>query len=59
MPELTMLANRTDISEHALQLYRFIGRILGKLLLEGVIVDLHLAGFFLNALLRRPNSCTP
>jgi len=49
----------TGYAEHALQLYRFIGRILGKLLLEGVIVDLPLAGFFLNALLRRPNSCTP
>ena len=34
----------------------FLGRMLGKLLLEGIIVELPLAGFFLNALLRRPNT---
>jgi ubiquitin-protein ligase E3 C len=34
----------------------FLGRMLGKLLLEGIVVELPLAGFFLNALLRRPNT---
>lgn len=43
-------------SEGAAAKFAFLGRMLGKLLLEGIIVELPLAGFFLNALLRRPNT---
>ena len=46
-------------TENATAKYTFLGRILGKLWLEGIIVELPLAGFFLNALLRRPNTRTP
>ena len=33
--------------EHSLNRYRFIGRILGKAMYEGILVDGALAGFFL------------
>lgn len=32
---------------HSLSWYRFIGRILGKALYEGILVDVAFAGFFL------------
>lgn len=32
---------------HSLNWYRFIGRILGKALYEGILVDVAFAGFFL------------
>eukprot|EP00891_Asterochloris_glomerata_P001416 jgi/Astpho2/1416/fgenesh1_pm.00025_%23_13_t len=32
---------------HALELYEFLGRMLGKVLYEGILVELPLAGFFL------------
>ena len=32
---------------HSLDWYRFIGRILGKALYEGILVDIAFAGFFL------------
>jgi hypothetical protein len=35
------------ILEHSLQWYRFIGRMLGKALYEGILVDVTFAGFFL------------
>lgn len=34
-------------SAHSLAWYRFIGRILGKALYEGILVDIAFAGFFL------------
>ena len=33
--------------EHSLNWYRFIGRILGKALYEGILVDIAFAPFFL------------
>lgn len=39
---------------HSLQWYRFIGRILGKALYEGILVDVAFAGFFLAKV--RPSS---
>jgi ubiquitin-protein ligase E3 C len=35
------------IVEHSLSWYRFIGRILGKAMYEGILVDVAFAGFFL------------
>ena len=32
---------------HSLEWYRFIGRILGKAMYEGILVDVAFAGFFL------------
>ena len=32
---------------HSLAWYRFIGRILGKALYEGILIDVAFAGFFL------------
>jgi len=32
---------------HSLNWYRFIGRILGKAMYEGILVDVAFAGFFL------------
>lgn len=40
-------------SEENLQWYRFLGRILGKALYEGILVDINFAGFFLNKWLGR------
>lgn len=39
----------TDYSStaHSLEWYRFIGRILGKALYEGILIDVAFAGFFL------------
>ncbi len=34
-------------SAHSLNWYRFIGRILGKAMYEGILVDVGFAGFFL------------
>ena len=42
--------NFTDLSAtvaYSLEWYRFIGRILGKALYEGILVDVAFAGFFL------------
>jgi len=33
--------------EHSLSWYRFVGRILGKAMHEGILVDVSFAGFFL------------
>jgi ubiquitin-protein ligase E3 C len=35
------------ITAHQLNWYRFIGRVLGKALYEGILVDVAFAGFFL------------
>jgi ubiquitin-protein ligase E3 C len=35
------------ITGHSLNWYRFIGRILGKAMYEGILVDVAFAGFFL------------
>lgn len=35
------------LEAHSLNWYRFIGRILGKALYEGILVDVAFAGFFL------------
>ena len=35
------------IAAHNLAWYRFIGRILGKALYEGILIDVAFAGFFL------------
>lgn len=37
----------TPPPEHSLAWYRFIGRILGKALYEGLLVEVAFAGFFL------------
>lgn len=34
-------------SAHSLNWYRFIGRILGKAMYEGILIDVAFAGFFL------------
>ena len=39
----------------ATDMFRFIGRVLGKAVFEGIVVTLPLAGFFLNNVLGRPN----
>jgi hypothetical protein len=36
-----------SLAAHSLNWYRFIGRILGKALYEGILVDVAFAGFFL------------
>ena len=36
-----------SIAAHSLNWYRFIGRILGKAMYEGILVDVAFAGFFL------------
>ena len=40
-------AYRRGIAAHSLNWYRFIGRILGKAMYEGILVDVGFAGFFL------------
>jgi ubiquitin-protein ligase E3 C len=37
----------TTRTAHSLNWYRFIGRILGKAMYEGILVDVAFAGFFL------------
>lgn len=39
--------NTWDSQVHSLNWYRFIGRILGKAMYEGILVDVAFAGFFL------------
>ncbi len=41
------LSNFILFEAHSLNWYRFIGRILGKALYEGILVDVAFAGFFL------------
>lgn len=36
-----------NLPAHSLNWYRFIGRILGKAMYEGILVDVAFAGFFL------------
>lgn len=36
------------ISAYSLNWYRFIGRILGKAMYEGILIDVAFAGFFLS-----------
>ena len=36
------------IAAHSLNWYRFIGRILGKAMYEGILIDVAFAGFFLS-----------
>ena len=36
-----------SVAAHSLNWYRFIGRILGKAMYEGILVDVAFAGFFL------------
>lgn len=38
----------TTIPAHSLSWYRFIGRILGKAMYEGILIDVPFAGFFLS-----------
>ncbi|KAH9979885.1 hypothetical protein BGW80DRAFT_1271015 [Lactifluus volemus] len=45
--ECILAANIHDHEAHSLNWYRFIGRILGKALYEGILVDVAFAGFFL------------
>ncbi|KAG6843731.1 hypothetical protein H0H87_001111 [Tephrocybe sp. NHM501043] len=40
-------ATEPRATEHSLNWYRFIGRILGKAMYEGILVDVAFAGFFL------------
>ena len=42
-----LIIRRHCSSAHSLAWYRFIGRILGKALYEGILVDVAFAGFFL------------
>jgi hypothetical protein len=41
------LQSQTFLEAHSLNWYRFIGRILGKALYEGILVEVAFAGFFL------------
>ena len=43
--------------EQQLNCYEFLGRILGKALYEGVLVDFAFAGFFLSKWLNRSSYC--
>ena len=44
IPNLTLFMSAVA---HSLNWYRFIGRILGKAMYEGILVDVAFAGFFL------------
>jgi len=44
---LSIAAHIFLIAAHSLSWYRFIGRILGKALYKGILVDVAFAGFFL------------
>lgn len=39
---------------HQLNWYRFIGRVLGKALYEGILVEVAFASFFLGKVIARP-----
>ena len=49
MDVLSIIGSDTDRSlpVHSLSWFRFVGRILGKALYEGILVDVAFAGFFL------------
>jgi len=49
MDILSVIGFKTDWSSpaHSLSWFRFVGRILGKALYEGILVDVAFAGFFL------------
>jgi hypothetical protein len=44
---LLLLLTFIALAAHQLNWYRFIGRVLGKALYEGILVDVTFAGFFL------------
>jgi ubiquitin-protein ligase E3 B len=46
----------SHVHEDHLQLFEYLGQMLGKMLYDGIVVDLPLAHFFLNALLGRHNT---
>ena len=46
-PNLYVFLFFFSIAAHSLNWYRFIGRILGKAMYEGILVDVAFAGFFL------------
>ena len=45
----------TDLTEELQQRYRFVGQVLGRLLLTGQLCEAPLAPFFLNVLLKNPS----
>jgi ubiquitin-protein ligase E3 B len=46
----------SGIHDNHLRLFEYLGQMLGKMLYDGIVVDVPLAHFFLNALLRRSNT---
>jgi hypothetical protein len=48
-------ADIMSLTAHSLDWYRFIGRILGKALYEGILIDVAFAGFFLAKASSPPN----
>ena len=47
IPPAVTEPNFIPLEAHSLNWYRFIGRILGKALYEGILVEVAFAGFFL------------
>ena len=45
----------TDLTEELQQRYRFVGQVLGRLMLTGQLCEAPLAPFFLNVLLKNPS----
>jgi len=43
-----VVSDTSSIVAHSLNWYRFIGRILGKAMYEGILIDVAFAGFFLS-----------
>jgi len=43
-----VVSDTSLIAAHSLNWYRFIGRILGKAMYEGILIDVAFAGFFLS-----------
>lgn len=43
-----VISDTSLIAAHSLNWYRFIGRILGKAMYEGILIDVAFAGFFLS-----------
>lgn len=46
-PTVSNSVTNSFLTAHSLNWYRFIGRILGKALYDGILVDVAFAGFFL------------
>lgn len=54
---LTACRNDRFYPAHSLSWYRFIGRILGKAMYEGILVDMAFAGFLATVCFRFQDAC--